>query len=123
MILRVKGCSMDYKDFGERVRKKRQQKGWTQELLAKELGVSTSFVGHIERGSRKASLETLVQISNVLGVSMDYLLAASLDSQPVEIEEKPNLPPHQRLVMKEILSTLKNQLDHWDYDAEEDNNK
>lgn len=114
---------MDYKDFGERVRKKRQQKGWTQELLAKELGVSTSFVGHIERGSRKASLETLVQISNVLGVSMDYLLAASLDSQPVEIEEKPNLPPHQRLVMKEILSTLKNQLDHWDYDAEEDNNK
>ena len=114
---------MNYQDFGERVRKKRQQRGWTQEMLAKELGVSTSFVGHIERGSRKASLETLVQIANVLQVSVDYLLAASLDGQPIEKEEKPNLPPHQRLVMKEILTTLKKQLDHWDYDAEEEQNK
>lgn len=110
---------MNYQDFGERVRKKRQQRGWTQERLAKELGVSTSFVGHIERGSRKASLETLVQIVNALDVSMDYLLAASLKGQSAEMEEAPNLPPHQRMVMREILDTLKNQLDHWDYDEEE----
>ena len=109
---------MNYQDFGERVRKKRQQKGWTQEMLAKELGVSTSFVGHIERGSRKASLETLVQIANVLEVSMDYLLAASLKHHAPK-EERPSLPPKQRLILNEILTSLQDQLENWDYDAEE----
>ena len=110
---------MDYKDFGDRVRRKRQQKGWTQEILAKELGVSTSFVGHIERGSRKASLETLVQIANVLCVSVDYLLAASLENKAAN-EKKIIIPPKQRLVMREILTTLNNQLKNWDYDSEEE---
>lgn len=97
---------MDYKDFGERVRKRRQQKGWTQEMLAKELGVSTSFVGHIERGSRKASLETLVQIVNVLDVSADYLLAGSLENR--NDEEGEALAPKERQVLREILDHLKN---------------
>ena len=97
---------MDYKDFGERVRKRRQQKGWTQEMLAKELGVSTSFVGHIERGSRKASLETLVQIINVLDVSADYLLAGSLENRNDEDGEA--LAPKERQVLREILDHLKN---------------
>ena len=110
---------MDYKDFGERVRRKRQQKGWTQEMLAKELGISTSFVGHIERGSRKASLETLVQIANVLDVSMDYLLAASLESGNAE-PEKVTLAPRERLVLREILNTLSDRLKNWDCEGEEE---
>lgn len=109
---------MDYRDFGERVRRKRQQKGWTQELLAKELGVSTSFVGHIERGSRKASMETLVQLANVLCVSTDYLLAGSLDNDN-ESYEKIIMAPKQRVVLRQILSSLNEQLEEWDQGAKE----
>ena len=50
---------MDYFALGKRIRKRRVEQGMTQEQLALHVGVTTSFIGHLERGSRKASLETL----------------------------------------------------------------
>ena len=49
---------LDYRAIGLRVRGLRQQQELTQESLAELVGVSPSFVGHIERGEKKASLET-----------------------------------------------------------------
>ena len=53
---------MDYFALGKRIRKRRVEQGMTQEQLARQVGVTTSFIGHLERGSRKASLETLVAL-------------------------------------------------------------
>lgn len=64
---------MDYEYMGSQIRKRRRELGRTQEWLAEKAEVSTSFVGHIERGSRKASLETLVKISLVLQCTLDAL--------------------------------------------------
>lgn len=50
----------------------------TQDQLSEKAGISLSFLGHIERGSRKSSLETLVSLANALEVSADYLLQDSL---------------------------------------------
>ena len=69
---------MDYKDLGNRVRTVRRQQSLTQEQLAEKVGISASFLGHIERGTRVASLETLVAICNTLNVTPEYLLSASL---------------------------------------------
>ena len=60
--------------MGQRIRRLRLMKGMTQERLAERLGLSVSFVGHMERGSRLASLETLIGLSEELGVSADFLL-------------------------------------------------
>ena len=65
---------MDYKSLGHRIRKCRIEKHLTQEKLAEMAGISLSFLGHIERGTRKASLETIVSLSNSLEISIDYLL-------------------------------------------------
>ena len=59
---------------GERVRRKRNELGMTQEQLAEKCAISTSYIGHIERGSGTMSLNTLLLISNALGVSTDYIL-------------------------------------------------
>lgn len=72
---------MDYKDFGRQVRDMRRQQGLTQEELAEKVGISHSFLGHIERGSRIASMETLVMLCNALKVTPQALLIASLDSE------------------------------------------
>ena len=69
---------MNYKDLGRRIRALRQKQHLTQEQLAEAIDMSASFLGHIERGSRVASLETLVKICNVLDTNPGYLLAASL---------------------------------------------
>lgn len=103
---------MNYRDMGKRVRKQRQLIGMTQQELADLVGVSTSFVGHVERGSRKASLETLVALSNALGVSVDYLLAGSLQGPDAEAPSN-NMDPSRRMVIREILMTLQEHLSDW----------
>ena len=43
---------MDYIDLGRRVKELRRKQSLTQEALAEKLDISTSFLGHIERGTR-----------------------------------------------------------------------
>lgn len=66
---------MDYQAMGRRIRKRRRWMDMTQEQLAEKVGVCTSFVGHIERGSRKLSVETLLAICKALEISMDKIVA------------------------------------------------
>lgn len=71
---------MDYVKLGVRVRQQRVLSGMTQEELSEKAGISCSFVGHIERGEKKASLETLVALCNSLEVSPTMLLQDSLSA-------------------------------------------
>lgn len=66
--------TLDYRAMGERVRQSRRAKGLTQEQLAERVEVSTSFIGHIERGEKKASAETIALICVALDVGADYVL-------------------------------------------------
>ena len=111
---------VDYADFGRRVRKRRNELGWTQSDLARQIHSSISFVGHLERGTRKASLDTLVAISNAMSISMDELLVASLEIRQQEKAGKLELNQSQRSVMKEILFTLHQHLANWDGTEEEE---
>ena len=69
---------IDYEAMGRRIRRKRQEKSLTQHEFAAKINLSPSFYGHIERGSRVPSLDTLVLIANELGVGLDALLFDSL---------------------------------------------
>ena len=66
---------MNYVDFGRRVKHLRKEQGITQEELALNVGISASFLGHIERGTRVASLETLVKLCHALNTHPNHLLA------------------------------------------------
>lgn len=69
---------VNYAGFGRRIRKCRKDHRMTQEELAERVGISISHLGHIERGTRKASIETLVRIARSLNISVDELLKDSL---------------------------------------------
>ena len=69
---------MDYAKLGVRVRQQRVLNRMTQEQLAEKTGVSSSFIGHIERGEKKASVETVVALCNALDISPSVLLQDSL---------------------------------------------
>ena len=66
--------SINYPEIGARIRRQREHICLTQEQLGEACDLSSSFIGHIERGSRKLSVESLYKLSSVLGVSVDYLL-------------------------------------------------
>ncbi len=65
---------IDYGKVGMRIRQVRKVKGWSQDALAKRCGISMSFLGHIERGTRIMSLETFVSICAALEAGADELL-------------------------------------------------
>ncbi|MCM8788075.1 MAG: helix-turn-helix domain-containing protein [Candidatus Omnitrophica bacterium] len=57
------------------LKKLRQQKGWSQEKLAHEAGISYQTLIKIERGYIKnPKLETLIKIAKALKVSLEDLI-------------------------------------------------
>ena len=66
--------------LGQRIYEMRMQFGWNQVDLAKKLGVAKQTVSNWENENIQPSVEMLVRISRLLGVTTDYLLG--LDSVP-----------------------------------------
>lgn len=60
--------------FGENVRAARKERGFTADTLAKFLGISTAYVGLIERGERCPSMETFLKICEFFGESYEEML-------------------------------------------------
>ena len=57
--------------FGENMRIARKERGFTSEALGRFLGISTAYVGLIERGERCPSLETFLKICDFFGESYE----------------------------------------------------
>lgn len=57
-----------------RIRKAREDMGYTREKFAELLDVSVSYMAEVERGRTGISVKMLVKICNVLGLSADYIL-------------------------------------------------
>ncbi len=65
---------LDYAKMGARIRQFRKAKGWSQGKLAKKCGISLNFMGNIERGTRRMSMDTFAGLCNALGTDADTLL-------------------------------------------------
>lgn len=65
---------MDYYAIGQRIRKIRKARGFSQEKLAEEIGISTTHMSHIETANTKMSLSTFVALASALEVRTDELL-------------------------------------------------
>ncbi len=63
--------------LSERLRALRTYHKWTQEDLAKQLNVAVSTVSGYENGSRRPDIETLIRLSELFQVSVDYLIGRS----------------------------------------------
>lgn len=98
---------MDYLRLGQRIRRQRKLMGLTQKEVAERAGISLPFYGHIERGTRKASLETTVDIANALGVSTDMLLQDSLDVMTKPLASDASLSEHSRALLTDIVGVLR----------------
>ena len=57
-----------------RIRKARENLGYTREKFAEKLDVSVSYLAELERGRTGISVKMLTKVCNVLGLSADYVL-------------------------------------------------
>lgn len=60
--------------IGDKIKKMRDLNGYTQDDLAKKLGVSKSTIGMYEQNRRSPDLDILLRISETFNVSVDYML-------------------------------------------------
>lgn len=70
---------MDFSILGKRIRDERLLLRMTIEQLAEKVEKSSNFIGQIERGDRKASLETIADIATALGTTIDDLLEDNIN--------------------------------------------
>lgn len=101
-----------YQNFGKRVRQQRILAQLTQEKLAEKADISLSFLGHIERGTRKASLDTVVKLANALRVSPNILLQDSLESDL--LDSAPQMSESQMGLLREITNRI---IEYGDYNG------
>ena len=66
--------------IGERIRQRRDELEWTQDQLAQKAGISKSFLSDLENGKRSVGADTLQAIAQVLGLSLDFLMAGTVSS-------------------------------------------
>ena len=97
---------VDYRAMGVRVLLRRRELKITQEQLAERVGVSCSFIGHIERAEKKPSVETVVALCDSLDITADYLLRG----QKVRCEPAAMLSIHGYKGAPVSLQRMKNRL-------------
>lgn len=70
--------AIDYADIGQRIKKKRIEKGYTQEKLSELIGVGASHMSHMESGKTIPSMEVFMNLCNILECSADELLCREI---------------------------------------------
>lgn len=60
--------------FGDRVRKARRDRGFSQEVLAERSGLHRTYIGTVERGERNPALINLIRIADALEVDVSSLM-------------------------------------------------
>ena len=70
--------ALNYTALGKRISNFRNASGLTQEQFCEKLNVSRTHISQVEAAISRPSLETLVDIANILGISTDDLLVDSL---------------------------------------------
>ena len=71
----------DRKAAGIRIREKRRQLGITMKEAAEKLGRVPTYYADIERGSCGMSVETMIAISRLYHMSLDYLILGKEDGR------------------------------------------
>ena len=74
-------------EFGQRLKKERKLRKLTQEQMAEKLDISLKHYGAVERGLTGLSTENLIYLSDILGLSLDYLLKGESSAENSPLNE------------------------------------
>ncbi len=98
----------DYKKgMGQRIKKQRKAVKLTQEKIAEELNISVKHFSEVERGIAGLSVENLIKLSDILGVSIDYMVKGEADRNRwySVINALDNVPPEKEMLIRNLLTT------------------
>ncbi len=71
-----------------RLKTLRNEKGYNQTYVAKQLGITQQAYANYERDARQPDNETLVKLADLFNVSVDYILGRTDDRNPNDSLDK-----------------------------------
>jgi transcriptional regulator with XRE-family HTH domain len=77
--------------FADKLKSERKNKGWSQEELAEKLFVSRQSVSKWESGQNYPSIEILINISDLFGLTIDELLRSDDELKKKVIKDSKQL--------------------------------
>lgn len=102
---------MKYDTIGKNIRKFRVAKKLRQEDLADKTGLTSNYIGMVERGEKIPSLETFINILNALEISADMVMTDVLTTgytvkNSMLNEKIAKLTPEDRAKIYDVIDTL-----------------
>ncbi|MFD1735036.1 helix-turn-helix domain-containing protein [Bacillus salitolerans] len=89
--------------FGDKLKSERKNKGWSQEELAEKLYVSRQSVSKWENSQNYPSIEILIKISDLLGVTIDELLRSDEELKEKVIKDSKQLAHPNLKIIFDVL--------------------
>ncbi|MCO5822836.1 helix-turn-helix transcriptional regulator [Clostridioides difficile] len=98
-----------------RLRELRKEKGYSTQQVGELLNVHYVTIQNYETGRRKIDNETLIKLSNIYNVSIDYILCLTDNKGNVKLEEEEvklldnyrELDTKSKTIVQEQINTLK----------------
>ena len=100
----------DRKAAGKRIREKRRQLGITMKEAAEQLGRVPTYYADIERGNCGMSVETMIAISRLYHMSLDYLILGKEDDDRAVKDREINRTEESEAVYQLLNSVSKREL-------------
>lgn len=105
MERQAKTC--DYVRMKLRLKELRKSKGWTQERVASELGISTPHVSEMETGKKNPSLKLMDDLARLYGIPVTGLYALeATDDDTLTLAKMRKLTPENRRFADEMIERL-----------------
>ncbi len=102
--------------LGERIKRLRQQRGWSQMQLSKKLNTHQKQISGYEREIHTPSIDLLIKMAELFNVSMDYFAFDDHgDKSRIQIADRElmqtvkeidELPEEDRTIIKAVLNTF-----------------
>ena len=102
--------------LGERIKRLRQEKGWSQAQLSKKLNTHQKQISGYERGIHAPSIELLIKMAEIFNVTLDYIASDEQEDKSriqiadrelmLTVKEIDALPEEDRATIKAVLNTF-----------------
>ena len=91
-------------DFGETLKRLRQDAALTQQQLAERIGVTKSTVSYYELSERAPSPEVLIKLAGIFHVTTDHLLGIENDHVTIDVS---GLDSEDVKVVRQVVAALR----------------
>ena len=75
--------------FGLNLYRERTSRSMSSQLLAQKVGIRPEYVNQLEAGQKTPSLDIIVCIANVLGITFNQLLIGTYSTQQMDLYRNP----------------------------------